>query len=159
MVRIGVTGHMNLTPATTHLVRDELRSHLRRVGHDLVGVSCIAQGADSLFAETVLEMGGTLEVVLPSQDYRAAKVKPDHAERFDRLLGKAAQVHVMAFEHANREAYVAANEAMLGSVTELVAVWDGESPVDAGGTASVVAEARRRGLPVTVIWPEGASRR
>jgi len=27
-----------------------------------------------------------------------------------------------------------------------------------GGTADVVAEARQRGVPLTIIWPEGASR-
>ncbi|MEO3863692.1 hypothetical protein [Acrocarpospora sp. B8E8] len=124
----------------------------------MIGVSCIARGADSLFAEAVLETGGTLEVVLPSRDYRQAKVKPDHAEQFDRLLSRSAQVRVMDFDHASREAYVAANEAVLGSVDELVAVWDGEPATGVGGTADVVAEARERGLPVRVIWPEGARR-
>ncbi|GAA3000465.1 hypothetical protein [Streptosporangium longisporum] len=158
MVRIGVTGHMNLAPDTTRLVSDALRSHLAKAADDVTGVSCIARGADSLFAEAVLEAGGMLEVVLPSRDYREAKVKPDHAEQFDRLLSKAARVRVMDFDHAGREAYVAANEAMLSSVDELVAVWDGESPVDAGGTAGAVTDARRRGVRVVVIWPEGAAR-
>ncbi|MEV4745173.1 hypothetical protein AB0K21_02235 [Streptosporangium sp. NPDC049248] len=158
MMRIGVTGHMNLTPDTARLVSDTLRSHLTEVTGDVTGVSCIARGADSLFADAVLEAGGALEVVLPSRDYRDTKVKPDHAEQFDRLLGKAARVRVMDFGHASRDAYVAANDAMLGSVDELVAVWDGEPSVDEGGTAGVVAEARRRGVRVTVIWPEGAAR-
>ncbi|MER5646196.1 hypothetical protein [Streptosporangium sp. NPDC002524] len=158
MVRIGVTGHMNLTSDTARLVSDALRSHLEAVADDVTGVSCIARGADSLFAEAVLQADGALEVVLPSRDYREAKVKPDHAEQFDRLLSRAARVRVMDFDHASRDAYVAANEAMLGSVDELVAVWDGESPVDAGGTAGAVAEAQRRGVRVVVIWPEGATR-
>lgn len=158
MVRIGVTGHMNLTADTAVLVSEAIRSHLRQVDGDIVGVSCIARGADSLFAEAVLEAGGTLEVVLPSRDYRAAKVKPDHADLFDRLLGKAARVRTMPFDHANREAYAAANEAMLGSVDELVAIWDGAPATGQGGTADVVAEARERGVPVTVIWPEGSAR-
>ncbi|WP_440101339.1 hypothetical protein [Streptosporangium sp. H16] len=158
MVRIGVSGHMNLTPDTARLVSDALRSYLTAVADDVTGVSCIARGADSLFAEAVLEAGGALEVVLPSRDYREAKVKPDHAEQFDRLLSKAARVRVMDFDHASRDAYVAANEAMLGSVDELVAVWDGESSVDAGGTAGAVADARRRGVRVIRVWPEGAAR-
>ena len=90
VMRIGVTGHMNLTPDTARLVSDALRSHLTEVTGGVTGVSCIARGADSLFADAVLEAGGALEVVLPSRDYRDAKVKPDHAEQFDLLLGKAA---------------------------------------------------------------------
>jgi hypothetical protein len=41
-------------------------------------VSCIAAGADALFAEAVLGVGGRLVVVVPSRDYRQAKVKGEH---------------------------------------------------------------------------------
>ncbi|WP_372470346.1 hypothetical protein [Nonomuraea aurantiaca] len=157
-MRIGVTGHMNLTEGTSSLVFAAIREHLAQVGDDLTGVSCIARGADSLFADAVLAAGGTLEVVIPSRDYRQAKVKADHAEQFDRLMDVAKQVRVMDFDHANRGAYEAANEAMLGSVDEIVAVWDGQPGTGAGGTAEVVAEAKRRGVKVVVIWPEGAAR-
>ncbi|MER7130964.1 hypothetical protein [Streptosporangium saharense] len=158
MTRIGVTGHMDLTEQTAELVTRALRERLGQVGGELVGVSCLARGADSLFADAVLRAGGALEVVLPSRDYRQAKVKADHAEQFDRLLDAASQVRVMDFEHASGEAYVAANETVLGSVHELVAVWDGVLPAKEGGTADVVAQARRRGLPVHIIWPQGAAR-
>ncbi|HLU72117.1 MAG TPA: hypothetical protein VKZ82_08040 [Nonomuraea sp.] len=157
-MRVGVTGHMDLTPATAQLVAEALHAHLEVSGDDLVGVSCIARGADSLFAEAVLQAGGALEVVLPSRDYREAKVKPDHAEQFDRLLKAVQRVRVMDFDHASRDAYEAANEAVLGSVDEMVAVWDGQPSTGKGGTAEVVAEARARGLKVRVIWPEGAAR-
>ncbi|SDI56358.1 hypothetical protein SAMN05421505_17010 [Sinosporangium album] len=84
-MRIGVTGHMDLTAPTALLVSEALQRHLTTIGGDIVGVSCIARGADSLFAEAVIDAGGgTLEVVLPSRDYRDTKVRPDHAEQFDR---------------------------------------------------------------------------
>ncbi|GAA4924684.1 hypothetical protein HD597_011329 [Nonomuraea thailandensis] len=156
-MRIGVTGHMNLTPEAARLVSDALRAHLDGAA-DIVGVSCIARGADSLFADAVLAAGGELEVVLPSRDYRQTKVKPDHAEQFDRLMKAATTVRVMDFDQASREAYEAANEAMLSSVDELLAVWDGQPGTGKGGTAEAVAEARERGVKVIVIWPEGAAR-
>lgn len=159
MPRIGVTGHMDLTPASVDLVREEIRRVLASVaGSDLVGVSCVAAGADSIFAEVVLGLGGTLEVVLPAADYRAAKVKPDHAPLFDRLIRQATIVRTMPFSTSNRDAYAAANEALLSSVDQLMAVWDGRDPVDKGGTGSVVMEARSRGIPVDVVWPAGAAR-
>ncbi|MEU6716118.1 hypothetical protein ABZ897_32020 [Nonomuraea sp. NPDC046802] len=99
-----------------------------------------------------------MEVVLPSRDYRQAKVKPDHAEQFDRLIMAAATVRLMDFDHANREAYEAANTAVLDSIDELVTVWDGRPGTGSGGTAEVVADARERGLPVTIVWPESAAR-
>ncbi|MFI0417783.1 hypothetical protein [Spongiactinospora sp. 9N601] len=158
-MRIGVTGHMNITPDTSRLVYEAILAHLHdRAGTPLAGVSCIARGADSVFAEAVLAAGGELEVVLPSRDYREAKVKPDHAEQFDALIARAGRVRVMDFDQASRDAYVVANETVLGSVDELIAVWDGREDYGKGGTADVVAVARRRGLPVTVIWPRGAAR-
>jgi hypothetical protein len=36
--------------------------------------------------------------------------------------------------------------------------WDGKPARGYGGTADVVAEARNKGIPVTVIRPEGAGR-
>lgn len=91
---------------------------------DLVGVSCIARGADSVFAVAVLDVGGRLEVVLPSRNYRERKVKPDHAAQFDDLVARAAVVRVMDFDDAGREAYEAANEAVVGTCDRLIAVWD-----------------------------------
>ncbi|MFI9554260.1 hypothetical protein [Nonomuraea endophytica] len=157
-MRIGVTGHMNLTAATVSLVAEALRVHLADKGQDLTGVSCIARGADSLFAVAVLTAGGDLEVVIPSRDYGRAKVKPDHAEQFDTLIGAAKKVRTMDFDNASREAYEAANAAMLDSIDELVAVWDGSGAAGIGGTADVVEAARARNLALTVIWPEGAAR-
>ncbi|WP_406321065.1 hypothetical protein [Streptomyces sp. NBC_00519] len=161
MTTIAVTGHMDLTEESVLRVRAALDDLLKAYEPDaLIGVSCIAAGSDSLFGEAVLAAGGRLVVVLPSQDYRQAKVKPDHAETFDRLVGAADEVLVMPHETANREAYEAANRVLLERAERLVAVWNGEPPSGkGGGTADVVVEARAAGLPVDVVWPEGTARR
>lgn len=158
MPAIAVTGHMNLTERTVDLVRSAMTELLEKYPPDqLVGMSCLARGADSIFAEAVLDAGGTLVAVLPSHDYCEKKVKPDHAPLFDRLL-KDARVEVMPFDTANRDAYEAANNYLLDNATELFAVWDGQPPTGKGSTADVVAEAHERGLPITVVWPNGAAR-
>jgi hypothetical protein len=56
------------------------------------------------------------------------------------------------------EARTGAAMAMLDAAEHLVAVWDGGPAGIAGGTADVVEAAKDRGLPVTVVWPEGAER-
>lgn len=159
MPRIGITGHSNLTEHTAKLVGEALRAHLSvHEPANLVGVSCLARGADQVFARAVLEQGGAVEVVVPAADYRSAKVKPDNVAEFDELIGRAAAVHTMPFETSRREAYMAASEHMLASVDAIVAVWDGQPSGEHGGTGHVVAKARKRGLPVTVVWPDGAER-
>jgi hypothetical protein len=151
---------MDLTEDSVPLVRDALDTLLKQyVDGDLVGVSCIARGFGSLFAEAVLAAGGRLVVVLPSQDYRRSKVKPDHAPLFDRLVEAADEVLVLDHETANRQAYEAANAVLLQRADRLVAVWNGRPPNGKeGGTADVVLDARKAGLPVEVVWPDGAAR-
>lgn len=158
MPRIGITGHSNLTADTVPLVAEHIRAALAEYPGELVGVSCLARGADQVFARAVLDAGGTVEVVLPAADYRERKVKPDNAADFEDLIGKAANVHVMPFAESNREAYMAASEHVLSTVDAMVAVWDGKPADGRGGTGDVVEAARERGIPVTVVWPEGAAR-
>jgi hypothetical protein len=53
---------------------------------------------------------------------------------------------------------MAASTFMLGRADHLWAIWDGRPARGYGGTADVVAYARENGLPVRVIWPDGAHR-
>ncbi|WP_424893184.1 hypothetical protein [Streptomyces sp. XH2] len=162
MRTIGVTGHMDLAEGTEPLLRDALQGLLRELtpgATGLTGVSCIAPGADSLFAEAVLAAGGALSVVLPFDDYRASLDDAEDRARFDRLLEAAADVTVMPYPAASVSAFKAANTELLGRSDLLVAVWDGAASAKDGGTAATVAEAREAGIPVRVLWPAGAARR
>ncbi|MEU8561738.1 hypothetical protein AB0C45_09640 [Streptomyces cyaneofuscatus] len=160
MTTLAVTGHMDLTDESVPLVRAALRELLAQYSEDLTGVSCIAAGSDSLFAEEVTAIGGRLVAVIPSQDYRAARVKPDHAAVFDRLVEAAVDVVTLPHTTANRAAYEAANAELLRRADRLVAVWDGTPPSGkGGGTADTVEQAQQAGLAVDVVWPAGAARR
>lgn len=159
MPRIGITGHSNLTPATVPLVAEHIRGALGVDQPDhLIGLTCLARGADQVFARVVLDLGGSVEVVLPAADYRERKVKPDNAAEFDDLISKAAVVHTMPFPKSNSDAYMGASEHILSTIDSLIAVWDGQPSGGYGGTVDVVAAAEKRGIPVTVIWPDGAER-
>nr|WP_042178962.1 hypothetical protein [Kibdelosporangium sp. MJ126-NF4]CEL13546.1 hypothetical protein [Kibdelosporangium sp. MJ126-NF4]CTQ99232.1 hypothetical protein [Kibdelosporangium sp. MJ126-NF4] len=159
MPHIGITGHSNLTPDTETLVADSLRTTLaEHPATELIGVTCLARGADQVFAQVILELGGRIEVVLPAADYRNRKVKPHNKAQFDQLLGKASAVHTMPFAESNRDAYMAASEHVLSTVDTMIAIWDGGPSGGHGGTADVVNAAQQRDIPVTVLWPEGAKR-
>ncbi|MEC3995086.1 hypothetical protein VSR01_16700 [Actinacidiphila sp. DG2A-62] len=160
MTVLAVTGHMDLTVDSVSLVREALREVVARYrGPELVGVSCLAAGADTLFAEEVLAAGGELVAVIPSRDYRAEKVKPDHAPAFDRLVRDATEVVTAPFTTAGREAYEAANRVLLDRADRLVAVWNGQPPGGkGGGTTDVALRARAAAIPVDVVWPPGAER-
>ncbi|WP_371496132.1 hypothetical protein OG871_10235 [Kitasatospora sp. NBC_00374] len=158
MTVIAVTGHLDLSGPTVRLVRTALRRLLaHHPAAGLTGVSCLARGADALFAEAVLEAGGRLVAVIPSPAYRAS-VGEDYAPEFDRLREAAAEVVVLPFAVPGAAAYEAANAELLCRAELLVAVWDGLPGNGRGGTAHMVAAARRAGVPVEVVWPAGSQR-
>ncbi|MCI4066719.1 hypothetical protein MRQ36_30840 [Micromonospora sp. R77] len=158
-VRVGVTGHINLTYDTELLVADALRAELRRISDRPVhGVTCLAAGADQVFARTVLELGGTYEVVLPAPDYRTAVIAPENRAAFDELLNRAATVVHTGYARSGTAAFVAANQELVRRVQRLVAVWDGEPGCHAASTDRTVDRARQRGIPTTILWPAGARR-
>jgi hypothetical protein len=157
-VRLGITGHTNLAPGTAALIAAALRELLADVAPPLVGVTCLARGADQLFAAVVLELGGRVEVVLPAADYRERKVGPDNREAFESLISKAEVVSGLPLQTSDGAAYMQASETVLSTVERVVAVWDGRPAGGYGGTGDVVDAARRRGIPVTVVWPDGATR-
>lgn len=160
MPRIAITGHTRFDKATGELVSEAILAALQRYGgRTLHGVTCLAKGADQIFARAVLSLGGTYEVVVPAADYRTRIADPPERAAFDELLGMAREVHRMPARHSGGPAYAAANELMLEHCDALFAVWDGNPSRAPGDTADVVASARHRQIPVTVLWPTGAGRR
>ncbi|MGW4212532.1 hypothetical protein ACWEIJ_31395 [Lentzea sp. NPDC004789] len=157
-MRIGITGHTNLVPECIPAVQAAIAEVLAELGRPLVGVTCLAPGADQVFARAVLELGGQVEVVLPALDYRD-KLKPHQLAEYDELRAAATVVSVLPHMSSGRLAYVAANERMLASVEMLVAVWDGVPAQGKGGTADVVEQARASGVPIHVVWPPQARRK
>lgn len=157
-MRIAITGHRELPADTEHLVDQAIRQQLATYpGRDVVGVSNLADGADQLFAQAVLDAGGQLEAIIPAARYRDGLPESAHAA-YDALLSRASSVHRLNRIESNEDAHMEASRAMLDRAEHLFAVWDGKPARGYGGTADVVAEAPDRGIPVTVIWPEGASR-
>ncbi|MFV2101669.1 hypothetical protein [Micromonospora sp. LOL_024] len=157
-VRVGVTGHINLTPATERLVADALRVELCRSSDRPVhGVTCLAAGTDQVFARVVLDSGGTFEVVLPAPDYRDT-IRPASRADFDELLDRATRVIHTGYRSSGTAAYVAANRELLRRVQRLLAVWDGEPGCHSASTDRTVALARARGIPTTIVWPANSRR-
>jgi hypothetical protein len=158
-MRIGITGHTNLTDSAEQLIYTALVQRLRTFeGTEIIGVTCLADGADQLFARAVTEVGGSYEVVLPAPDYRRIAVPPPRRRAFDALLAGARAVLSTGEPRSGVRAYVAANRIMLDRVDHLLAVWDGHERDDPGGTSDVITLARDRDLPMTVVWPAGAER-
>ncbi|WP_371781504.1 hypothetical protein [Streptosporangium subroseum] len=157
MIRIAVSGHRGLPPETAALIDTAIRQALTQHSPHITGLSCLADGADQIFARAVLDLGGTLEAVIPAQQYRDG-LPAETQQEYDALLSKATQIHRLDFTESTSESHMAASRLMLDHADELLAVWDGKPARGHGGTADVVTEAQGHGLNVRTIWPEGARR-
>ncbi|MFF9397117.1 hypothetical protein [Streptomyces sp. NPDC014744] len=157
-MRIGITGHRGLPADVAEQVHASLTAQIETLDTtDLVAISCIADGPDAWWAQIALDAGAKLEVVIPATEYRAGL--PDwHHPDYDHLLSKASDVHRTGRIESTSEAHQAGSEILVGLSDHLLAVWDGKPARGFGGTEDVVSYARETGVPVTIIWPDGASR-
>jgi hypothetical protein len=157
MYRIAISGHRGLPAPTASLVDQAIRAALAGRAPDVTGISCLADGADQIFARAVTDLGGTLEAVIPAAEYREG-LPADSRPGYDDLCAKAAAVRLLPFTESTSESHMAASKLMVDQADELYAVWDGKPARGYGGTADVVAYAREHGTPVRAIWPDGAQR-
>lgn len=153
-MRIGITGHRDLTPQTVALVDAAIELELQKHA-DLVGITALAEGADQLFARSVLRHGGKLDVIVPSVEYRGRRENP---AEYDDLLAAAERVTHLPFREDGPAAHMAAGLVMIERSDLIIAVWDGKPAKAFAGTADFVAYSRQVGVPVVIIWPSGAAR-
>ena len=71
MLRIAVSGHRGLNAYTAKLIDQAIREKLSEHAANITGLSCLADGADQIFARAVVDLGGMLEAVIPAEEYRA----------------------------------------------------------------------------------------
>lgn len=158
-MRVGCSGHQNLTPATRRDVAAAIARVLAEQSEDaLVGFSSLAAGADQLFALAVLAAGGQLHAIIPCQGYERSFASDRARDTYAALLTLADDTSTLPFAEPSEDAYLAAGHEVADRCDMLVAVWDGQEAAGKGGTGDAVAYARDRGVDVRVVWPSGACR-
>lgn len=156
---VAVSGHRPARlPADTAELRTranaalaELRELGLRDGARPVVLSALAEGADRLLAEEATRLGFALEALLPFARYEYERDFPDpqSVARFRALLRRAEAVVELDTARADGDAaYARLGSALLDRADVLFAVWDGRPARGPGGTATVLAEAQARGIPL-----------
>ncbi|GAA0656095.1 hypothetical protein GCM10010193_03190 [Kitasatospora atroaurantiaca] len=151
-MRVGIIGHEGLSDLTEMLVRGELWQLVTTFGsYELVGVTCLAEGPETWFAQSVLDHGGKVEVIVSASAGRAGAFAGKGSKARQRLLNEANAVHRLAPVEVGGLGDDTCR-ALVGMIDELIAVWDGRPGSEA---AKVVEAAQRAGLYVQVVWPDG----
>lgn len=162
MVVIGVTGHRFLAEEEKVVlgVDEALRQVEEAFGRPLTVLSMLAEGADRLIVSRLLGRAEARLIVplpLPLADYMTDFGSPASRKRFQALLARAQQVITLPPTATREAAYVAGGQYVLDRCDVLLAIWDGAEAQGTGGTAEIVSEARRRGLPLA--WVHAGNRR
>lgn len=157
-LRVGFTGHQGLAPETIAKVALVLQAELSKLG-PIVGFTSLAEGSDQLFAQCVLDLGGSLNVVIPCAEYETTFETSASLDKYHELLQAATAVEELSFAAPSEEAFWQAGRRVAEKSEQMFAVWDGKPAGGLGGTADVVAYARELGKPVLIIWPPGSSRK
>jgi hypothetical protein len=151
-LNIGITGHQEREGADWVWARRGLANYLAQQGNLIVGWSSLAAGADQLFAQEVLVVGGSLNAVIPLLDYTECFESKRDLLEYHRLLKMCAQV-VQLENQDHQSAFFAASKLIVERCDLLIAIWDEEPSQGRGGTADVVRFALQMRRAVKIFNP------
>ncbi len=162
MVAVGVSGHRDLIDleAVSKAVDEALREILAAYEDDpLQVISPLAEGADRVVVWRAME-NNVVHLVVPlpleMSDYMLDFKSISSKAEFITLLEQADQVIELPAELTRAACYLATGMYVLDHSDVLIAIWDGAPARGISGTAEIVAEARRRGMPIA--WVQVAGR-
>jgi hypothetical protein len=155
-MRIGVSGHQKLGGLETIVwLRGQIVEELN-AKEWYCGISCLAAGADQLFAEIVLEMAKQLETIIPCRAYETTFKSTRDRLRFRELLGRSSKSDVLDFDSPSEDAFYAAGKRVVDLSDAMLFIWNGLPSQGLGGTADIVKYARQRRRPFSWIDPTSA---
>ncbi len=169
---VGVTGHRlhRLAGCDLTLLDRRLDSLLAAIeasakasGTRRFGLlSNFAEGADRIAGRAALDLGWTLDALLPfpRDDFaRDFENGPELAAFIAQLERARSQLHLQLARcpgDDGTDGYERAGRAILDRCDMLVGVWDKAPARGRGGAAQIIAEAIDRGIPVAVVDPRGS---
>ena len=153
---VAVTGHCRLgDSATMEFVAAAFDRLLMQLQHDhpadLVALSGLAEGADTLFAEAALARGIALEVCLACTDVIENFTPGAARDQHLMLRERSRRIHTLPFTERSNAAYMALGHWLVDTSDLLIAAWNGLPALAEGGTGDVVAYARQQGRPLIHI--------
>ena len=158
VLAVGFTGHRGLPdePKCRKLVCDYLRERKATTSGIVYGVSSVAAGGDLLFAESCVQLGIPLRVLLPfPQEYFRKDFDTSTWSRVEQVLGTAVSVEVTGDHELSEDGYYECGIETVHQSQLMIALWDGKPSRGMGGTQEIVSFARELGRPV--IWFDSAT--
>jgi hypothetical protein len=173
LLRIGITGHVNLDPDETAILTRSVDRVINIIEHQypehyLTVFSPLAAGAGRLVARTLLKNeAARLIAVLPypleqyldnfglSDNYREDPRGAELRNEFSYWISnRAIEVIEMPPTSTRQEAYLKTGQFIAEHSNVIIVVWDGNRKKYASVTAQVVARAEELNIPICHIWAQ-----
>ena len=158
MINIGVTGHRKI--AASDELRQGIVSVLTRIRklypqEKINLISALAEGADCLVAEVVLQASDSQLIVplpFPVEKYLHEFSSEKSRALFLNLFSRASQIIEFPAAASKEDAYMAVGAYVVDYCDFLIALWDGKKARGVGGTGMVVELARQKKRPLAWIY-------
>jgi hypothetical protein len=136
-MRIGITGHQNLSFSIIDWIKQELLIELNQLNID-EAYSCLAIGADQIFAEIILENKIPLITIIPCVNYKTTFDNKGLIS-YNHLLKQSTSIIQLDFQKPSEEAFFEAGKTVILNSDILFAIWNNLPAKGLGGTADIVS--------------------
>ena len=150
-MKVGITGHQNLTANESDWLKIELENEIKRMEIE-EAYSCLAIGADQLFAKVILADNIPLIAITPCTKYVETFSGKD-VEVYQTLLRKAINIVQLDFDNPSEKAFYEAGKTIVNKSDVVFAFWDNLPSKGLGGTADIVSFAKKLNKKIVHLNP------
>ena len=140
-MKVGITGHQNLIDtATIDWLTKEVENEIKKMKIE-EAYSCLAIGADQLFAKIILAHKISLIAIIPCREYEQT-FNSDDIEIYKSFINHATNKIQLAFDSPSEEAFYEAGKTVIKNSDVIFAFWNNLPAKGLGGTADIVSYAK-----------------
>lgn len=150
-MKVGITGHQNLTPAESDWLKVELEIEIKLMKVE-EAYSCLAIGADQLFARVILANNIPLIAVIPCKKYEQTFDK-NNIKLYKNLVAQTTNRIQLAFDSPSEEAFYEAGKTVVNNSDVVFAFWNSLPSKGLGGTADIVSFANSLNKKIVHLNP------
>ena len=116
------------------------------------GYTCLAVGADELFAEVLIQNGIKYTAIIPCKNYETTFQK-EALKDFIFAKNKATKIIELNNDQPSEKAFNDAGKTVVDNSEILIAVWNGEEAKGLGGTGDIVQYAQSKNKKIIHLNP------
>lgn len=150
-MKVGITGHRNLAKTEAEWLNKELKVEIDQMNID-EAYSSLSVGADQIFAKIIVTKKIPLIAVIPSKKYEET-FKADEIEAYKKILSLSQKNIQLDFDEPSDKAFYEAGKFLVNSTDVLFACWNSLPAKGLGGTADIVAYAKKNNKKIIHLNP------